>query len=88
MKGKCTGFRRNTVRRTIRDSESSSVSASMTLILKPGSIRWAEILLEISRKEKVVAGKEWIVGSNRPSRLLRPIREGLMIKMLREASKL
>ena len=76
------------MRRTIRDRESSSVSASMTPILKPGSIRWAEILLEISREEKAVAGKEWIVGSNRPSRLLRPIREGLMIKMLREASKL
>ena len=75
------------MRRTTRDSESSSVSASMTPILKPGSIRWAEILLEISRKEKAVAGKEWIVGSNKLSHLPRPRREGLMIKMLREASK-
>ena len=87
LREKCTGFRRNTARRTTRDNESSSVSASMTPILKLGSIRWAEILLEISRKEKAVAGKEWIVGSNRPPRLLRLIREGLMIKMLREASK-
>ena len=75
------------MRRTIRDRESSSVSASMTPILKLGSIRWAEMALDISRKEKAVAGKEWIVGSNRPSRLPRPIREGLMIKMLRDASK-
>ena len=58
MKEKCTGFRRNTARRTTRDKESSSVSASMTPILKLGSIRWAEMALDISRKEKAVAGKE------------------------------
>ena len=84
---KCTGFKKNTVIRTTRDSVSSSVSASMTQILKPDSNRWTEVVLKTSKEEKVVAGKQCLVSSNRPSRLLKPKHEGLTMKMLRKASK-
>ena len=82
MKVKCTGFKKNTVRKTTRDSVSSSVSAS-TKRIKARSIK--AVVLRINRELKAVAGKEWEVSYNRPSRLLRPKLEDLMMKMQIEA---
>ena len=83
MKVKCIEFKRNIVKRTTRDKESSFVSASTTQTLKLGSIKW--VVPRIKKEEKVVAGKELLVSYNRPPRSLRPIHEDLMMKMQIEA---
>ena len=85
LKAKCIEFKRNIVKRTTRDKESSFVSASTTQTLKLGSIRW--VVPRIKKEEKVVAGKELLVSSSRPPRSPRPIHEDWMMKMLIEASK-